>query len=281
MKSLSRLGYGCVRLTSCRNLSDAQTLINKVLASNIRYFDTAPAYGQGYSEKILGTCLTKSLVPREEYIISTKLGTWPHGNTNIPTPLALRLKQLARKVNRLRAGKENAHGLNYPNESVAWQPAANPTLLSLADARNTVEKSLKALKTDYLDILLLHELLPSSLTDKAKDYLFTLRTQGIINRLGIAANGSNYLSHTQGDFSGWDVLQYEYGANWPAHDTLKNQFPLMHHVIHSCVGKRRFGDLLPTESLKKTIQQFPQGTVLFSSLNPEHIRQNALIANIA
>ena len=42
------------------------------MSKGIRYFDTAPLYGSGMSEKRLGSFLQKQ--QREEFVISTKVG---------------------------------------------------------------------------------------------------------------------------------------------------------------------------------------------------------------
>ncbi len=52
--------------------SEATALLEAVWASGIRYFDTAPFYGRGRSERRLGAFLES--LPRDEFVVSTKVG---------------------------------------------------------------------------------------------------------------------------------------------------------------------------------------------------------------
>jgi D-threo-aldose 1-dehydrogenase len=51
---------------------DAVALARHAYASGVRYFDTAPHYGNGLSEHRIGAALRG--VPRDEYVLSTKVG---------------------------------------------------------------------------------------------------------------------------------------------------------------------------------------------------------------
>lgn len=84
---VSRLSFGCssishgVRFTSDgilvpvnenEPLSTAISLVEEAVRSGINYFDTAPFYGAGKSEIVLGECLSR--LPRESFYVATKLG---------------------------------------------------------------------------------------------------------------------------------------------------------------------------------------------------------------
>lgn len=77
---VSLLGYGCMRWPSAQspgrdgNPIDQETvneLIDYALAHGVNYYDTAPVYGQGWSEKVTGAALKRH--PREKYFIATKM----------------------------------------------------------------------------------------------------------------------------------------------------------------------------------------------------------------
>ena len=51
---------------------DAVQTIRHALKLGIHYLDTAPLYGHGRSERYLGAALAG--VPRDEYVLSTKVG---------------------------------------------------------------------------------------------------------------------------------------------------------------------------------------------------------------
>ena len=46
-------GFGTVSITSLKNKKQVFKLLDAVYDNGIRHFDTAPIYGQGYSEKII------------------------------------------------------------------------------------------------------------------------------------------------------------------------------------------------------------------------------------
>lgn len=54
--------------------AEAIRCIHKAIRSGINYIDTAPYYGQGRSEKIIGKALKD--IPREAYYIATKVGRY-------------------------------------------------------------------------------------------------------------------------------------------------------------------------------------------------------------
>ncbi|KIP89202.1 aldo/keto reductase [Microbacterium sp. MEJ108Y] len=69
------LGYGAANVGNLfRPLSDDESwaILEAAWDSGIRYFDTAPHYGLGLSERRLGAFLQTK--PREEYVLSTKVG---------------------------------------------------------------------------------------------------------------------------------------------------------------------------------------------------------------
>src|SRR6188472_3286784 len=72
---LSELSLGCAQLGNLyREVSDAdaQATIDAAWELGIRYFDTAPHYGLGLSERRLGTALASR--PRDAYVLSSKVG---------------------------------------------------------------------------------------------------------------------------------------------------------------------------------------------------------------
>lgn len=275
IEALAMIGYGCVRLTSCKSLHEAQSLINHILSTGIRYFDTAPSYGLGYSEKILGSCLLHSGIGREKLIIATKIGGFAQEDSKMPASLALPLKELHRRL-------QNAHPKKHYKDIKAYDSAQPCPVqryeINIDNVKASVKRSLKSLKTNYVDILLLHEALPSFLTNDAFEYILDLKHSGVARRIGIAANGCNYESLCEDEIRDWDILQYEYGPAWPSHYSFRNKFPSKQHVLHSCVGYRHDHDFNPCDRLHSIIKEFPEATVLFSSLNKQHISVNAAIA---
>jgi len=72
-----RMGFGASGLgTLTWDVPDdvAQSILEEAWAAGFRYYDTSPLYGFGLSELRLGRFLRN--VPREEYVLSTKIGRY-------------------------------------------------------------------------------------------------------------------------------------------------------------------------------------------------------------
>ena len=70
---VSLLGFGMMRLPR-----DNQELVNQLvdyaIEHGVNYFDTAPMYGKGLNEEIVGNALSRH--PREKYFIATKMSNY-------------------------------------------------------------------------------------------------------------------------------------------------------------------------------------------------------------
>lgn len=71
----SGLGFGGASVGNLRRAIDddqAHAAIRRAWSRGVRYFDTAPHYGLGLSERRLGRALSE--LPRSEFVLSTKVG---------------------------------------------------------------------------------------------------------------------------------------------------------------------------------------------------------------
>jgi len=145
--------------------ADAAASIAAAWECGIRYFDTAPHYGLGLSERRLGSLL--GAYPRDEYVISTKVGRLIVPNEN-PTEF-------------------DDDGFIVPGDQRRqWDFTRDGVLRS-------VEASLARLGTDYIDILYLHDPDASGIPDAATTgaaALIELRDQGVVRAVGIGSNSA-------------------------------------------------------------------------------------------
>src|SRR6476469_451778 len=74
LMEVSRLGFGCVKLTTHRERSDAVRILDQAFALGITHFDVARAYGFGRAEYILGEFLRGK---RDRVTVATKFGLVP------------------------------------------------------------------------------------------------------------------------------------------------------------------------------------------------------------
>jgi D-threo-aldose 1-dehydrogenase len=130
---LGRLGYGAASLGNLFHQvpdDDVQAIVDTAWRGGVRYFDTAPHYGLGLSERRLGAALTA--YPREQYLLSTKVGRLLE-----PTP-------------------ENADRLDDEGFVVpaAYRRVWDP---SPAGVRSSLQQSLERIGTAWIDIAYLHD----------------------------------------------------------------------------------------------------------------------------
>ena len=91
---VSLLGYGCMRwpMIKDENGKDivdqemVNALVDHAIANGVNYFDTAPVYLQGQSERATGNALKR--YPRDSYYIATKLSNM-NGDMSQKTVLAM------------------------------------------------------------------------------------------------------------------------------------------------------------------------------------------------
>ncbi len=84
---VTRLGFGANAIGNLYAALDedaARAAVDAAWDSGVRYFDTAPLYGHGLSERRLGDRLR--VHPRDEYVLSSKVGRLlrPHGRDTPP-----------------------------------------------------------------------------------------------------------------------------------------------------------------------------------------------------
>ena len=133
-RHLPRLSYGTANVGNLhRRFSDdeARELLEAAWGAGVRYFDTAPHYGLGLSERRLGQFLATR--PREDYVVSTKAG-----RLLVPDPLH---------------GDEldRANGFVVPAD---WRREWDFTADGI---RRSLEDSLERLGLDRVDVLYLHD----------------------------------------------------------------------------------------------------------------------------
>lgn len=136
------LGYGTTSLMGVPATKDRLALLECAFEAGIRHFDTAPYYGYGEAERVLGDFLKGR---RDRVTITTKYGI------QAPAMIKTRwMNLLARRILRLLPFLRKA--LSGKAQTLSKKCVFNPV-----EARRSLDHSLTALKTDYVDLLLLHE----------------------------------------------------------------------------------------------------------------------------
>ena len=143
---------------------EATAAVDCAWAGGIRYFDTAPHYGLGLSERRLGAALRHR--PREVFVISTKVGRMLESN---PRPVGSDLA---------------AGGFAVPDT------LRRRFDFSAAAVRRSLEGSLGRLGLDRADLVYVHD--PDDHVDEAITgaipELIRMREEGLVSAVGVGMN---------------------------------------------------------------------------------------------
>ncbi len=266
------IGFGCVSLTMQTFERDALKILETAYESGIRHFDTAPLYGQGYSEKILGEFLKTK---RHEVTVTTKFGLNPNGQKTIPVWLALPLNSVKKGISKKQV--ITAGTAEQVEAKILFRE------ITLDEVKKTFNNSLRNLKTDYIDYYLLHEALPSFLTEESMDYIRLLKEKGLIKKIGIATSSINQKELKENEILDWDILQYENNFYSPTINLQKN-FPLKSHFHHSILKPLKQMGIDPVNRSRKAaalltlaIKNNSSGKILFATTKIKHLISNLTI----
>ena len=171
-KGQPRLGFGTGDLFTDGRSGDSRRVIAAAFEAGFRYFDTARLYGDGQAEYAVGEVLAGK---REDVVLASKAGILPWSMRSGA--------RVAHKATRL---------LGPFGKPFATKPSQKMGAFAAAEMTRSVETSLRALRTDYLDILLLHECtLADVVADETRRVLEQLLRAGKIRAHGIATNHAN------------------------------------------------------------------------------------------
>jgi len=173
--TISEIGFGCQSIAGglfYKNNSESIKTLLEAFDSGVNFFDTSDHYSQGESEMLIGKAFKGK---RDKIIIGTKAGT-------LYTPAAqfiLKLRPMIRPLSKY------IHPMKIPLHLMrAKQKRSDFSSNYLSRA---VEKSLRRLQTDYIDLFQLHKPSGIILADgRFIETLNKLKEQGKIRYFGIS-----------------------------------------------------------------------------------------------
>jgi D-threo-aldose 1-dehydrogenase len=175
------LGFGCAELFRLPSARERRRILDAALDAGVAHFDVAPMYGLGAAERELGSFARGR---RDRVVIATKFGidvtVAGRGLGLVQGPVRRVLE--ARPGLRARA-KTSAAG---PATGSAGSLLYRSSGYGASAARASLERSLRALATDHVDLLLLHDPTAESVRDDVGEFLEDARTQGLLRAWGIA-----------------------------------------------------------------------------------------------
>lgn len=288
------LGLGCASLGS--RISRAQGLRSLAAAhdAGISWFDVSPAYGAGEAEGILGAFVAGR---RDRVVICSKVGLAPPRHNGLMRSLyalgrpVIGLAQGLRRRFRQVGATRNVH------------VALTPELIE-----TSLDRSLKRLGTDYLDIFALHDPAPHDVArDDVLQALERLKAAGKVRHLAIA--GTLAAAEIAVESGRYDIIQL---ADTPETEPLaglrRKAVRPLGFVTHSILGiggaqDRLIARLGEDRDLRQRAQEAgysgddrqvasallmqrafasnPDGVVLASMFSPAHLAANLAAARAA
>jgi aryl-alcohol dehydrogenase-like predicted oxidoreductase len=289
-RETTRLGFGCSVLMAGISRSQSLRLLDAAYDAGIRHFDVAPLYGYGEAE----SCVGDLLVRHPDITVTTKFGIDPPARGGLIRTVRRAVSPLLQHVPSIKRLARSAGAAAAP---------PSKSRFTAGDARASLERSLRNLRTAHIDLLLLHEPESTDLTDASLlDFLNNAVAEEIIGNFGVGSD-STKLRALLRDRPGYcRVVQH----NWSILDSIESDTTTFHvhhralaehlHTLYDALARdkprlRRWSDFttqdlarrerLAALMLKAALVLHPNTILLVSSKNPAHIRENVRVAEDA
>jgi aryl-alcohol dehydrogenase-like predicted oxidoreductase len=294
-RTTTRLGFGCSSLMGSMGRRASLAILEAAYDAGIRHFDVAPRYGYGEAESCLGEFLQRH---RNDVTVTTKYGNPPAKKSSlisaarrIAGPLIKTLPTLKHRL------AQAAKAATRTSERATF---------TAQQAKSSLERSLVALRTDHIDLWLLHEASAADLHDDTLLHLLEQeRQRGTIGTFGVGGSADKIPSLLAERPSYCRTLQYEWSvldSNGEAahiapappfrihHRALTNNFRSLHRALTEnrelCQRWSASTNMdlsnakdLARLMLKAALLMNPASILLFSSKNSHHISANAKLAD--
>jgi aryl-alcohol dehydrogenase-like predicted oxidoreductase len=255
--SASRLGLGTASLHHLLSARARGDLLAQAWEQGIRYFDTAPLYGHELAERELGRFMRGR---RTDTVLASKAGLLP-GALRSRCPPLMYLEKSVRGIVQRASGLRLNSGAPRSDYSAAY-------------VRRRVERSLRVLRTDYIDILYLHEPTLTRIDEPLEltEALLQLQRAGKIRAFGLSAGFEACAGIAQAHprLAGIVQLQVQ---------------PTLRDTRGAGVGGRRaqvtFGHLRDSKhtgierALARACELNDRGVILFSTRSARHLQEVA------
>lgn len=246
---VSALAFGTASLHHVFSSATRQRLLHKALSVGITHFDTSPYYGYGLAEADVGAfCVGR----RSDITIATKVGLYPRGFSSTRVG-AVWLRKAAGKI---------IPPLSAP--AVSW---------AVDRARNGFRDSLRRLRTDYVDFLLLHE--PEMRLVEEDEFLRWLEdelTQGTVRSWGVAGVRQRVLPWVEVDHPLARVVQTEDSVDARQADFLSSHGRKFQFTYGYLSGSNEgLGRLSAEDVVRQALNRNATGSVIVSTRKVERV----------
>lgn len=243
---VSRIGLGLAHLhlmPAARRVA----LIERALELGITHLDTARLYSDGLSERTVGAVLGAR---RPHVTITTKFGM-------LPTPVVARLGRAAWPVRKARSLLHKLKVVPYPRRAY-----------DVATMQKALVRSLRALRTDYIDIYHVHD--PeagTALGDDLIEALLRAKQAGKVRFIGVAGGTIDAVVARHG--KALDVIQSA-ESSW-------SDATYVPDITHSLFSEAARGRSLHASEVQQLLQRAlarrPEGAVILQTRDPERLGQ--------
>jgi D-threo-aldose 1-dehydrogenase len=227
-RKTTRLGYGTSGLHGGLSKQASLRLLETAFDAGVRHFDTAPAYGLGASEAIVGEFLARH---RGQVSITTKFGLLP--------PKSKALLEIARALlrpivapfpgvkSRLLRTVSAASAKSVPPANVRY--SVQEMLKSLGD-------SLRALRCDRIDVFLLHEAEGIEVSQDLRVALDDQVKKGLIGAWGLGSARTKIDRAVMDACAHYAVLQFEWSVRWRRPPHYRGSFTVTHGALRDTMA---------------------------------------------
>lgn len=301
-RSTTRLGFGCSSIMGGLGYRESTNILEAAWEAGIRHFDVAPMYGFGDAEACLGDFMLRH---KGHITVTTKFGIPPaRGGAvarilrAVARPVARRFPALKERFRPAPSQAPSAAIFAPQKEEVTLRKLPNP-VFRMETARTSLNHSLAALKTDHIDVWLLHEFTANDVQDERLLRFLEESVQlGKVGTFGVGSDRSQIDSLVQLHPEYCPVLQYEWSVfdSLPPvtssfrihHRSLTNNFRSLHAALLTDDGRcSSWSELVGADlsdptilaklMLKAAVLLNPESVVLFSSKTSRHIQANAAL----
>ena len=244
---------------------DRRAFLSTAMDEGFSHFDTAPIYGDGFAENSLGRFLAGGL--RQRVTLASKFGL----------PVNRLFEQLPSLMYAYR-------GLESFRRRLGWSVRGHRVRdLSPISAEASLARSLRALRTDWLDILLVHEPVREDVSAllRLSDWLMQQKRSGRVRYLGLAGSATACVAVTRAMPGIFDILQVEDSlAGREADVLLKSGLPLQitYGYLRLHIAEHANSAVDALTIFQEAMQRNRCGSLLVSTRKPQRLRDLACLA---
>ena len=286
-RKTSRLGYGTSGLHGGLSKRASLRLLETAFDAGVRHFDTAPMYGLGDSEAIVGEFLARH---RGQVSITTKFGILPPKSKTLFGIARTLLRPLVAPFPRVKSRVVRT----MRAVSVKSAPPAN-VRYSVEAMLASLGDSLRALRCDRIDLFLLHEAEGIDVNDDLRAALDNQVRKGLIGAWGLGSARTKIDSAVVDTFTPYAVLQFEWSVRSGRRPHYPGSFMITHGALKDAMAwlRKELAQRQQRDGLKEAVADSrslpkmllgaatvanPTGIVLFTSKLEAHIRDLASLS---